>query len=381
MKYFPINWQDGMKIHKDHFVGMENAFLEQLQLQEKIDLTRTNFGLISTGRNQSSLEMSHKIDEHSLSITISSCKAISPGGALFWIEDPNQVSPFQVEKGRLMEELSKSNALFVILISAPFDRIPTGNPDPEEVPLRRPFTRPTYRIEISHTGLESQSDAGQFQIPVGRILMQDGEPTLDKNYIPPSRTNAAFSLLSRLTDSWTASLEKLEKLGRETQDRIHSLQSSSSSDDLFGNKVELGDHGSKLNMQMLTALSDLLPILENQAKDQSPYQLFVSFQQFARKLINGFYILDLNARKTWENYLAEAIKQDNYLKAAQKLVDHKFEQLNISSTVVMIRDLIKSLLLIYDRETGLPKANFAWQTTNNIGTIDIGENPDTLDLF
>ena len=160
MKYAPINWQDGMKIHKDHFVGMENAFLEQLQLQEKIDLNDTNFGLISIGNNKSSLEITHKIDDHALSISLASCKAITPGGALIWIEDPNQVEAFLMERARLNEELSKSKSLFVILICNPFDRIPSGNPDPEEVPLRRPFSRPSYRVEISHTGQESQTDAG-----------------------------------------------------------------------------------------------------------------------------------------------------------------------------------------------------------------------------
>ena len=46
LKHFPVNWIDGMKINKNHFLQQERAFVDQLKDITSLGLHQNNYGLL-----------------------------------------------------------------------------------------------------------------------------------------------------------------------------------------------------------------------------------------------------------------------------------------------------------------------------------------------
>lgn len=75
LKYFSVNWVDGMKITKDHFIGMENALLDNIRDSYALTLKDFNYGLlpaVSSDKLSLDLEILKRGGE-SLLIKLNSC--------------------------------------------------------------------------------------------------------------------------------------------------------------------------------------------------------------------------------------------------------------------------------------------------------------------
>jgi len=60
-KHYFINWIDGMKINKDHFISMENAMICQQQIVGKFLINPYNFGILPAADEESSLDIIVKL--------------------------------------------------------------------------------------------------------------------------------------------------------------------------------------------------------------------------------------------------------------------------------------------------------------------------------
>ena len=82
IKYFNINWVDGMKLSSKHFVEQENAFIDHLRDVSAINLTSYNYGLLdAVSGNAKSLSHSIEIDKNLLVRVYcerSPCKVLAP---------------------------------------------------------------------------------------------------------------------------------------------------------------------------------------------------------------------------------------------------------------------------------------------------------------
>ena len=45
-KYFPVNWIDGMKINKNHFIDQDNACTDQFQEMTALHLSPVRYGIV-----------------------------------------------------------------------------------------------------------------------------------------------------------------------------------------------------------------------------------------------------------------------------------------------------------------------------------------------
>ena len=64
IKHFPVNWIDGMKINKDHFIDQDNASRDMLQDVASLHLSPIRYGVLTTsvsGEDTFNVKMSIEI--------------------------------------------------------------------------------------------------------------------------------------------------------------------------------------------------------------------------------------------------------------------------------------------------------------------------------
>jgi len=152
-KYKQVNWIDGMKINKDHFIEMENHFTARINDISNNFLNTNNYGLLPhKGDPDKFLSISKTIDNQNyLNVKVDSCFAVTPGGFRIDIskKEPEQ-GDFTIQNVESKYEIAsdKDDTLFVILSIDPFTRIPVGKADSSEYPLRLPFVNPEYKLHL-----------------------------------------------------------------------------------------------------------------------------------------------------------------------------------------------------------------------------------------
>src|ERR1035438_4501084 len=154
LKYFHVNWIDGMKINKNHFIALENAFKDQVKDAMAIGLNDKNWGLLpGLNERNNPLKIVLTIDnQKTLQVKIFECRAITPGGARIEIYEnsssqqgftvPFPENTFEIT-GRGIEQM-----VYIAIAADPFSRVPVGNADPSEEPPRYPFVNPAYNVHI-----------------------------------------------------------------------------------------------------------------------------------------------------------------------------------------------------------------------------------------
>lgn len=189
-KYNPVNWIDGMKLNKNHFISFERWIADTYKDGINLILNDFNYGLIDPLPNkETALDLLANIDEtNQLNIKVMTCRGITRGG--YRIE----ITPEIIQKMKYPEENigadfnineAESEEFAIIVSVNTEERIPTGIPDEEEIPFRHPFVMPLYKVQAVPA---RQVNSGQFwtnHLIVGKFQIIAGEVHFEEDYIPP----------------------------------------------------------------------------------------------------------------------------------------------------------------------------------------------------
>ena len=79
---YRVNWIDGMKINKNHFIDLEDSLLFAIKNSEQKQITPINYGLLPDFSEQgSSIDVSISVDgQNTIEVILNMCKAITLGG-------------------------------------------------------------------------------------------------------------------------------------------------------------------------------------------------------------------------------------------------------------------------------------------------------------
>lgn len=180
--HLPINWQDGMKISKDHFIQSDLAFAEQIRDTAGLYLTSYNYGLMRPGPNANqSLRIDLFFDgSDQVIVRLLECRATTPGGARIEV-----TSEMTIVQSTIAASALKLQPHEIYIVIDPFQRVAVGQPDPGESPLRQPYSSPLYRLEILPYPQTHQPEWSAFHLCVGRLRSENDAIKLVEQYIPP----------------------------------------------------------------------------------------------------------------------------------------------------------------------------------------------------
>jgi len=201
-KHHAVNWIDGMKLNKDHFINSDRWVNDLFKDALSLIMTDYSYGLTEPLPGEdTALDIIANFDgTNQLNIKVLTCRGITRGG--YRVE----ITPRLVEKIHYPEEKlaidfnlrEAGNEDFVIIVSANTDeQVPTGVPNEEEVPFRHPFALPQYKLHIVPFRQVSVSQASSNHIIIGRFQIIAGNVEFNERYIPPCTCIKASPSLSR----------------------------------------------------------------------------------------------------------------------------------------------------------------------------------------
>jgi hypothetical protein len=216
--YLPVNWVDGMKINKDHFIDEQNARIQDQAFATGAHINNINYGLLpSVAGGHNSVNLYINLDnQQQVTASLLYCRAVTPGGYVIHIEEvagnsftnaaeniPGLSVPFSELK-------AKADCYFIVLAVNPYKRIPTGNAPPDEIPPRIPYTLPQYSLSLlAEENLQSKKP-GLYQLVIGKFFIKEQNIEVDEDYIPPCVTSSSHPDLVDVFAGMEAFISKME---------------------------------------------------------------------------------------------------------------------------------------------------------------------------
>lgn len=202
-----------MKINKDHFIAQDNAMQDALSDALSLGLSPVRYGVIpSSAAGEDTFSVKIAVDNQNiLKATVLSLQAVTPGGVRIQIPALPSVdteaglsTSFQFSPG------AAEAAYWIVLTAQPFDRQPSGNPDPGENPPRYPFVQAGYQVQVVSESQYPQYARNPFALIIGKVVVNGNTIKVEEEYIPPCISVAASPDLMGLhaeLDQFLAGLE------------------------------------------------------------------------------------------------------------------------------------------------------------------------------
>ena len=281
IKHYPVNWVDGMKISRRHFTELEQFTTEHLRDAVAVGLSAHRYGLLPTDSHSlPSFELLLSVDQQQgVQARLTYCRAITAGGARIELTGGNDPLTLRTSLAQLLSEfnLTATELLrFSVVVSVnPYVRVPSGQPAPEEIPPRHPYTRPQYQLSIIPTQQLTTAALSSFHLVVGELLYSEGALRPVEQFIPPSTALSAHPALL----NW---LNQFEHLLREVEtDAFKVLHKVKLRTD---KKSTLSEEVHFLADRTVFALAQHVTSLQLCAAEQSPIQLLETLMRLAKLL-------------------------------------------------------------------------------------------------
>lgn len=187
-RYHAINWTDGVKITKDHFLESYYNRVASAKDYAATRLNSYNYGIIGSGdENLKSLEIETYIHTNErLVLKLQACNAITAGGARILFRPEMYGGDLPTATIESSEFDSSGTLDFVVVLTTnPFDLIPVGEPDPEVIPLHHPYALPKISLSIVPQDQLNTNFVDSYFLIVGHVQWKNGVFKIDESYIPP----------------------------------------------------------------------------------------------------------------------------------------------------------------------------------------------------
>ncbi len=211
IKYNQTNWIDGMKINKDHFIAIENNFLSRYHDSIALGINSFNYGILPNISGKNPFDISIDLDKNGLlRVSVHELRAITNAGVRIEISEKNQQFSQTSFTTEVNAKALNGKDFYIALSVNPYGRVPVGEPDPEEVPPRYPFTDFAYAINLINADELLMPSSGYFHLCIGKVRVSNGQfDTLD-DYVPPSASLLSHEILTEYYEHLDKVLTKLE---------------------------------------------------------------------------------------------------------------------------------------------------------------------------
>lgn len=192
-QFLQVNWVDGMKINKSHFLAIQNYVNYVANGLGQIHLTDVNFGLISNAQLGNALKFNFFVDNHKMvKVKLDECKAISRGGERIFITPIiahflNVEAEYNLQNDEDELRGGQEKNLLINVSVNPYNFVPFGEPDPDENPPRYPFLVPEFSLSIVPE-TKNKSGFHKNHLTIGKIIVNSAEAYIDETYIPACTT-------------------------------------------------------------------------------------------------------------------------------------------------------------------------------------------------
>ncbi|WP_332453554.1 type VI secretion system baseplate subunit TssK [Chryseobacterium aquaticum] len=363
LNHFPVNWIDGMKINKNHFLEVQNFVSDSISDSIGIHTSMINYGLLPVAEP---IKMNLIIDNHKLlRIKVEECHAITPNGSRIDIGTSESLS-LSIPYPETVRELKENeSAVLLACISVNhFKRTPYGEPDPEENPPRYPYTHPEYSLNlIPEDELKNTIGFGANYLTIGKILVNAGESKIDDNYIPPSISVSSHQKLQELYTEIDRFYGQIELYSVQIAQKIHSKKQS----------TDLAMMMERMSDKTLNYLGTEINRLRWMSPHTPPANMLLSVVALARVLKNFIDSRSGAGKEELLNYFAEwcNVSQGDFEMIFSETINTDYNHNQMDIVIAKITRFMKTL---EDLFSILSRLDYIGKKRD--GSIFVSENTD-----
>jgi hypothetical protein len=328
-----VHWIDGMKLSSDHFLQSDAHHSEQLRSAVELLLDDFNYGLLpAPGGERSPLE--YDLDPHPdrFEFALRSCHAVTRGGLHIRIAQGDDNAERHKASVKASDyEMQQDLKLSVVLSYNPFKRIPVGQPDPEESPLRHPFTVPTSRLEIVPESMLNLNYARSQYLVIGRVVWRERRFFWMEDYIPPCRSSAAHPMLREKYATMDNHLNHLQTHSEAILEGIYKEEALNRPE---FDKQLAGNTG-RLCGAMLRIIADSTFFFKNQVLHGPPILLVQQVSRLAAGLRAALQMIPPKEEQRLLQYYNNwtKIEASDFQSTLSKIADLKYSHLDIMASL------------------------------------------------
>ena len=346
--YLPVNWMDGMKINKSHFIMQQNAMVYQLAQNTSCLLNELNYGILPVGHNGTDLKIFISTDnQKKLQVRIQQCRAITLGGYYIEFKEDTALhgnslmAPVVSTPATLRELKSKGTEFYIVLTIDPYKRLPFGSIDSPETPPRIPYTVPTILVDLVPVADVAKNVLGPFQLPVGKMTIVDQRVSLEDNYIPPCTSLSSHPDLLEIQAGLEQFYGKMELYALQIIQKIYQKKQSNEMAVIVQKICE--------NIALFTASQ--LAELKSVGIVQPPVYMISKVSSLARVIKNTLDYYIGTGKEELINYFTEwcNISQGELEGAVINLANYQYDHLDINDSVGKVSEFTKLISKLFQQ--------------------------------
>jgi hypothetical protein len=335
IKHFPVNWIEGMKINKNHFIEQQDNTEDLVRDARNIQVNELHYGLLSTNLS-SPFQCAISIDAHNeLSIDIKTLKAVTPGGGR--IEITEYTGPYS-EKIELKDFDLKENYYYLLLNVDPYNRIPFGEQNMEEVPPRYPNTGARYFITTIVENDVNQNNIGPLQFPIAKFKTSSDRYEIVTDYIPPSLTVNNHTNLISLFETYDLFYKQLEFNSIQIIQKIK-FRNSTEDENVIANMVHIACE------RTLNHVERHITSNKWNSYNLKPIEVLTNVVSLARTLKNCFDSFSGDGKEMLFNYFSEWTdsKSGDYERLFSDTINVAYRAYDVRDTVNQVNYFISKI--------------------------------------
>ncbi|AZB29029.1 MULTISPECIES: hypothetical protein [Chryseobacterium] len=356
IKHFAINWVDGMKVSQRHLNDQDNFLIDTIRDANSLGITNYNYGLLplSNEFTDKTIFDVHNTATNDVQLFIKNCSAVTLAGYRLELKD-RRVSVKSLAKSLNLDENQMDGEYYILISVNPFDKVPFGDIDPEEIPPRHPNAHANYHIELLPVSSLNSNHSGGNYLVVGKVDFKGNIAQVNTNFIPPCTSIQSHPVLIDYYNGYAKSIGNLQQYAfKIIQKASHKNQNTSLA----------------LNVKALcTVLVDTFGDMYFQFRNIIPYQapvfLIETFAKLALRMYNSTQILVPGELEEMLNYSLEwsEIAPHTLLNQLSTVAETNYDHHNSGEPLLYISQMLRSLETIFAK---LSELDYIGQRKENI---------------
>lgn len=339
LTHFPVNWVDGMKINKNHFIAMQYYIADMVRDAIGATMTPINYGIIPFNSANEAVKISLVIDNHKLlRVKIDECHAVTLNGSRIEISSDNTYAlDMQSPYPEAVYDMSANEEveLLVNIIVNSNEMVPFGELDPTENPPRLPFLISSYQLQLVPKSQSFNNDAAHngYRLTVGKIIVSKEGTHLHENYIPPCTIVGSHK---RLIDSHLVIdkfLGQIELYSVQIAQKVHRKQQTN---DLATTVLRITD-------KVIDFLGNSINSHRSLGLHSEPYYMYDKVISLARVVQNFIDSRSGSGKEELLNYFAEwcGVSQSQFEVIFNETINVNYDHLDIEVTDRKVKDFMQ----------------------------------------
>ncbi|SUX43570.1 hypothetical protein [Chryseobacterium indoltheticum] len=356
IKHFAINWVDGMKVSQKHLNDQDNFLIDTIRDGNSLGITNYNYGLLplSNEFTDKTIFDVHNTATNDVQLFIKNCSAVTLAGYRLELKD-RRVSVKSLAKSLNLDENQMDGEYYILISVNPFDKVPFGDIDPEEIPPRHPNSHANYHIELLPISSLNSNHSGGNYLVVGKVDFKGNIAQVNTNFIPPCTSIQSHPVLIDYYNGYAKSIGNLQQYAfKIIQKASHKNQNTA-----------LALNVKALCNVLVNTFGDMYFQFRNIIPYQPPVFLIETFATLALRMYNSTQILVPGELEEMLNYSLEwsEIAPHTLLNQLSTVAETNYDHHNSGEPLLYISQMLRSLETIFSK---LSELDYIGQRKENI---------------